>query len=124
MTGPLWTEAECPLDDGSPAVVALAHLLDVCAAEGRCFVYHGPVNPDGMGSFEPGLLPRFRALVARMVAERRVPYGDYTDALPASAFRTPLMARPDAIHLNQTGRAWLATRLAQDVHTLVDARAR
>jgi lysophospholipase L1-like esterase len=119
---PLWTSARCPLDDDSPEVIALRRLLDACQAERRCFVYAGPINPEGMDSFEPELLPRFRALIARLTAERGIPFRDYGDALPASAFRKPFMSRPDAIHVGESGRQWLAAELATQAHALLDAR--
>jgi hypothetical protein len=122
LSGPLWTSARCPLDDDSPEVIALRHLLDACAAERRCFVYGGPINPEGMGSFEPELLPRFRALIARLTADRGIPFRDYGDALPASAFRVPFMGRPDAIHVGESGRPWLAAELATQAHALLNAR--
>jgi hypothetical protein len=119
LTGPMWTNARCRLDDDSRAVVALRHILDMCAAERRCFPYHGPINPDALGSFDADLLPRFRALVARLTAERGIPYRDYADDLPATVFRRQTVGRPDAIHLEASGRAWLAERLATDVGPLL-----
>lgn len=122
LGAPLWTSARCPLDEDSPEMMALRRLLDLCQAERRCLVYAGPINPEGMDSFEPELLPRFRALVARLTAERGIPFRDYGDRLPASAFRKPFMGRPDAIHLGKPGRLWLAAELATQAHALLDAR--
>jgi hypothetical protein len=122
LAGPLWGNERCPLDDDSPEVVALRHLLDACAAERRCFIYHGPINPDGMGSFEPGLLARFRALITRMTKERNVPFHDYTDDLPASGFRKPFAGRPDAIHIAESGRLWLASELAKETRAFFERR--
>lgn len=122
LAGPLWTSERCPLDEHSLEMIALRRLLDACQAERRCFVYGGPINPEGMGSFEPELLPRFRALIARLTAERGIPFHDYADAVPASGFQKPLVGRPDAIHVGDTGRLILANELASEAHALLDAR--
>ncbi len=119
LTGPMWTHASCELSDDSREMVALRRILEMCAAERRCALYHGPINPEGLGNFEPGLLSTFRDRVARLAAEHGVPFHDYAEALPAARFRPRYLGRADAIHLEASGRTWLAKRLAADVQPLI-----
>lgn len=119
MDGPIWTHARCPLDDDSREMIALRRIFAMCGAEDRCVVYHGPINADALGSFEPGLLPGFRKLVARLASEHRVPLFDYTEALSPESFRRSALGRPDAIHLASEGRTQLAQRLAADLQDLL-----
>jgi hypothetical protein len=113
-TGPLWTRERCQLDTASAGVAALIRIADMCAAAGRCLLYHGPVNPQARWNFEDGLLPDFIALVRRLTNERHVPFRDYSDSVPASGFSTGSIRRPDPIHLSAAGRAPLVESLADE----------
>jgi hypothetical protein len=119
----LWTRARCTCDAGGANGRALARIVEMCAATQRCLLYAGPVNPEGVASFEPGMVEEFVALVARMAETHGVLFRDWTRALPASSFGEPRFGRPDAIHPAADGQAALAELLADQVTALARGRA-
>ena len=92
---------------------------------GRCVMYASPINPLGREQLaEAGLYEEYLAKV-RAVAQR---YGliwrDYTDALAASEFVTPMFGGSrDAIHPNERGRRTLARLLAVPVADAVSGKS-
>lgn len=113
--GAMWAHENCSLGTDSVGIRALTRIADICATSGRCVVYLGPINPDGMQSFEPGLLADFMKFEENSIRARSVPFLDYHELLSPLDFKTPSFGRVDAIHLNPTGRQKLASRLAEDI---------
>jgi hypothetical protein len=110
----LWSAARYRLDPPTRSVRALDALVDLCRREGRCLLYHGPVNPETTGGFEPGLVDAFLARVQTRAAAGGVPLLDYRTLAAPAWFGKDLLGRPDAIHLSKFGRRQFTNRLATD----------
>src|SRR5262249_1213566 len=116
-TGPAWIWANCPLDERTNVRLrALRVWMQMCAQSKRCLVYHSPINPDGLASFDPGLPAAFRTLLTNMAREYGVPFEDYSDLLPSNSFRIPYLGRTDPVHLNADGLGELARHLGDATH--------
>jgi hypothetical protein len=111
----LWPADGYRLDPPTRSVRALDALVDLCGREGRCLLYHGPVNPEATGGFEPGLVDAFVAHAQARAGTRGVPLLDYRTAAPPTWFRNDLFGKPDAIHFSKFGRKQFTNRLAADV---------
>jgi hypothetical protein len=113
--GPLWTRADCGLDESNSRVRALVRIADVCRASGRCLIYSGPINQQSAERFEGGLIRDFSVFARELFQGRNVPFRNYTNAIMSSGFLPSPQGGPDAIHLNVNGRARLNSFLAPEV---------
>jgi hypothetical protein len=101
------------VDSPTASTRALDALIDLCARETRCLLYHIPLNASAEGGFEPGMPEDFMRYVARRAERARVPLLDYRSfGTPASFAVNPVLGRPDAIHLTEAGAAAFAPVLA------------
>lgn len=109
-----WTRARYGLAAASDSARAFDAILDVCRPEGRCLLYHVPVNPASSHGFEPGLVAEFLRDASDRARAAHVPFLDLRDAVPAAQFLQHSNG-PDALHLQNDGAARLAQTLAPAV---------
>jgi len=71
----MWTRDHYRLDVPTPSTRAIDGIIDVCAHEGRCLLYHIPINPNAVRGFEDGLVDEFAEVRAepRRRSQRSLP---------------------------------------------------
>lgn len=111
----VWLRAQHRIDPPTPSTYALDALIRLCAREGRCLLYHIPVNPAEVGGFEPGLVDEFAAHVAAEAARAGVPFVDFRRFGDPRHFALSRRRVPDAIHRTEEGHAAFAPVLAERV---------
>jgi len=116
----LWPRDEYSVDVPSRSRDAFDALVDLCGREGRCLLYHVPVNPAAVGGFEPGLDDEFVEYVRRRTTAARVPFDDQRQFGKAEHYKLNLALRPDAIHPVEAGYDAFAPVLAGIVARRLD----
>jgi len=111
----VWSRAQHRLEPPTDSTRALDALLRLCAREGRCLLYHIPINPAEVGGFEPGLVDEFTAHVRARAAGAAVPFVDFRGAGDPRRFAMSRRSVPDAIHPTEEGHAAFAPLLAERV---------
>ncbi len=125
--GPIFTRALCNIDPTNAQVLALRRIIEMCAASGRCLLYHSPINPAARELFEEGLLPQFSRDVRDWTSESSVQFRNYSMILKASGFAHPpptSILKADAVHMNFRGRSRVAELLGGDAAALLRKAAR
>jgi lysophospholipase L1-like esterase len=119
-----WPRADYRIEAPSQSMAALAALIDVCARERRCLLYHVPTNPAADRGFEPGLLDEFAAWVSTHAAAAGVPFADYRGVGLPAHFKTNLAGLPDGLHPNKQGYEAFVPLLTARVTAELRARGR
>jgi hypothetical protein len=112
LTGYLWPREHHRLDTPTRTTRALDDLIRLCGREGRCLLYHVPVNPAADHGFEPGLTEEFVAYVRERATGAGVPFEDLRAIGDPAWFRKTLSGRVDAIHMTMDGLGTFAAKLA------------
>jgi hypothetical protein len=115
----MWTKAHYRFDVPTPSTRAIAGIIDVCAHEGHCLVYHIPINPNAVRGFEDGLVDEFAEYVRSRAATASVPFRDFRAFGRHGHFRVNLAGNPDAIHPTAEGQEAFAPVLATAIKQLV-----
>jgi lysophospholipase L1-like esterase len=109
--GFVWARDAHRLEPPSRSTRALERLIELCAREGHCLLYHIPVNPAAVGGFESPLLDEFASWVSTRAAAAGVPFEDYRWFGESRHFVTSQRGLPDAIHPTEAGHAAFARLL-------------
>jgi hypothetical protein len=124
--GPLWSYHRCSFDTANPQIQALETIVEMCAASGRCLLYHGPINPAGLTYFDNGLLAEFGRFIGRLTSENAVPFRNYTFSIGIRGFNSLKQADGlpiiDPVHLNAQGRSRLASLISADAARMLTTR--
>ncbi len=111
----MWNREHYQLVASSPNVRALDALMALCAREGRCLLYHIPINPGAVLGFEEGLVDTFAEYIQERAARAGVPYRDFRSVGQPKNFRKTMGGNPDAIHPTKEGQQFFAPILAKAV---------
>jgi hypothetical protein len=108
----LWPRKDYAVDVPSRSRDAFDAMVDLCGREGRCLIYHVPVNPAAVGGFEPGLDDEFVDYVRSRTTAAKVPFVDERLFGRPEHYKLNLAMRPDAIHPIEAGYDAFAPVLA------------
>lgn len=112
--GARWTRARFGFDRTTLNTRAFDEILQLCRRDGRCLLYHPPVNPASTHGFEAGFDEAFLSEVAGRTTAAGVRFLDLHARIPSEHFILQPNG-PDALHLKNEGARVLAETLAAAV---------